>query len=163
MIETPRPTDNSQAAPAEARRYRIDREWFPRHDLSFAAVVRGRMDEACRAKLGMEVTERLPQFDQTTGKMRMEERRTTFGEDPVRVIREHCGKARSYITRDMPTLEAVFRILLARSNEPMTLEQVREELAEWCPGGGCQWLLLPPETLERLVRNDTSYGLRAVE
>ena len=42
----------------------------------------------------------------------------------------------------------------------MTLEQVREQLAEWCPGGGCQWMMLPLETLERLVRADRYYGLR---
>jgi hypothetical protein len=42
----------------------------------------------------------------------------------------------------------------------MTLEQVREQLAEWCPGGGCQWLLLPQEMVERLVQNDRHYGLR---
>ena len=55
----------------------------------------------------------------------------------------------------MPTLEAIFRIFLANGNTPMTLEQVREQLAEWCPGGGCQWLLLPQELVERLVQNDT--------
>ena len=46
---------------------------------------------------------------------------------------------------------------------PMTLEQVREQLAEWCPGGGCQWLLLPQEMVERLVQNDSHYGLRQTE
>ena len=40
------------------------------------------------------------------------------------------------------------------------LPHVREQLAEWCPGGGCQWLLLPLETVERLVQNDSYYGLR---
>ena len=63
----------------------------------------------------------------------------------------------------MPTLEAIFRIFLANGNQPMTLEQVREQLAEWCPGGGCQWLLLPQEMVERLVQNDSHYGLRQTE
>jgi hypothetical protein len=63
----------------------------------------------------------------------------------------------------MPTLEAIFRIFLANANQPMTLEQVREQLAEWCPGGGCQWLLLPHDMLERLVLNDRHYGLRQTE
>ena len=95
--------------------------------------------------------------------MRFDVKRTTFGSDPLKSIREHCGRAKNYIHRDMPTLEAIFRIFLANGNTPMTLEQVREQLAEWCPGGGCQWLLLPQEMVERLVQNDSHYGLRQTE
>ena len=40
------------------------------------------------------------------------------------------------------------------------LGHVREQLAEWCPGGGCQWLLLPLEQLERLIQHDRYYGIR---
>jgi len=54
-------------------------------------------------------------------------------------------------------------IFLANANTAMTLEQVREQLAEWCPGGGCQWLLLPQDMVERLVQNDRHYGLRQTE
>ena len=60
----------------------------------------------------------------------------------------------------MPTLEAIFRIFLANGNQPMPLEHVREQLAEWCPGGGCQWLLVPIDQLERVIMSDTYYGLR---
>jgi hypothetical protein len=121
------------------------------------------MCDACRAKVGTEVEERAPVFDKDSGRMKFEVRRGTYGSDPLRVIREHCGRAKNYIHRDMPTLEAIFRIYLANGNQPMPLEHVREQLAEWCPGGGCQWLLLPIETVERLVQNDTYYGLRQVE
>jgi hypothetical protein len=59
----------------------------------------------------------------------------------------------------MPTLEAVFRVLLANGNAPMRMADIREQLAEWCPGGGCQWLLLPAAQLERVIRNDKFYGI----
>jgi hypothetical protein len=120
------------------------------------------MCSVCRGKLGTEVEERTPVFDKDTGRMRLETVTSTYGTDPLKVIHDHCGKARNYITRDMPTLEAVFRVLLANNNQPLTVDQIRDQLAEWCPGGGCQWLLLPRETLERLIRNDTFYGLREV-
>jgi len=149
--------------PEEARYYHVDPSWFDENNLSFDDVVRARMCDACRAKIGQEVEERAPVFDKDTGRMRFEVQRTTYGSDPLKSIREHCGRAKNYIHRDMPTLEAIFRIFLANGNQAMTLEQVREQLAEWCPGGGCQWLLLPLEMVERLVLNDSHYGLRQTE
>ena len=164
MIDTSRGlADGGAETTEEARFYHVDPSWFDENALSFEDVVRARMCDTCRAKIGQEVEERAPVFDKATGRMRFDVKRTTFGSDPLKSIREHCGRARNYIHRDMPTLEAIFRIFLANGNTPMTLEQVREQLAEWCPGGGCQWLLLPQEMVERLVQNDSHYGLRQTE
>jgi len=166
VIDTPRsladtggPNDGSDSG----RYYHADPSWFEENNLSFEDVVRARMCDTCRARIGQEVEERVPVFDKATGRMRFEVRQSTYGSDPLKCIREHCGRAKNYIHRDMPTLEAIFRIFLANANAPMTLDQVREQLAEWCPGGGCQWLLLPSEMVERLVQHDTHYGLRQTE
>ena len=166
MIDTPRsladtggPNDSSDSG----RYYHADPSWFEENNLSFEDVVRARMCDTCRARIGQEVEERVPVFDKATGRMRFEVRQSTYGSDPLKCIREHCGRAKNYIHRDMPTLEAIFRIFLANANAPMTLDQVREQLAEWCPGGGCQWLLLPSEMVERLVQHDAHYGLRQTE
>lgn len=165
MIETKRDSTNGASADADrtegpAPYYHVDPSWFAESNLSFEAVVHARMCDSCRAKLGTVVEERAPVFDKVTGRMQFEVRRIDYGSDPLKVIREHCGRAKNYIHRDLPTLEAVFRIFLANGNTPMTLEHVREQLAEWCPGGGCQWLLLPLETVDRLVQSDRYYGLR---
>jgi len=144
----------------DARYYHVDPSWFDENNLSFDEVVRARMCDACRGRAGQEVEERAPVFDKATGRMRFEAHTSTYGSDPIKCIKEHCGRTKTYIHRDMPTLEAIFRIFLSNSNTPMTLEQVRDQLAEWCPGGGCQWLLLPQEMVERLVLNDSHYGLR---
>lgn len=163
MIDTSRSLSDPSSAsdvPADARYYHVDPSWFEENNLSFEDVVRARMCDTCRAKIGQEVEERAPVFDKGSGRMRFEVKQTTYGSDPLKVIREHCGRAKNYVHRDMPTLEAIFRIFLANSNQAMTLEETREQLAEWCPGGGCQWLLLPHELLERLVQNDRHYGLR---
>lgn len=144
-------------------RFRIDMDWFGQHHLSFDDVARARLCEACHARVGAESEEQIPAMDKATGRMGVETRDATFGSDPLKTIRDHCSKAKTYINRDMPTLEAVFRCYLANDNQPMTLEQVRDYLLDWCPGGGCQWLLLPMESLERLVRHDHFYGLTVVE
>ena len=167
MLDTSRSLIDSSTPgtePAEeAPFYHIDPSWFDENNLSFEDVVRARMCDACRVKIGQEVEERAPVFDKGTGRMKFEVRQTTYGSDPLKVIREHCGRAKNYIHRDMPTLEAIFRVYLANGNQPMPLEHVREQLAEWCPGGGCQWLLLPLDTVERLVQNDSYYGLRQTQ
>jgi hypothetical protein len=167
VLDTSRTLTDSSAPGAEpaeeAPYYHIDPSWFDENNLSFEDVVRARMCDACRVKIGQEVEERAPVFDKATGRMKFEVRQMTYGSDPLKVIREHCGRAKNYIHRDMPTLEAIFRVYLANGNQPMPLEHVREQLAEWCPGGGCQWLLLPLDTVERLVQNDSYYGLRQTQ
>ncbi len=160
MIDTPQTALAGEDTAEEAPLYRIDTTWFGENNLSFDDIVRARVCDSCRGRFGQEVEERVPVFDKDTGRPRFEVRHTVYGEDPMKVIRDHCGKAKNYITRDMPTLEAIFRVFLANGNQSMPLEHVREQLAEWCPGGGCQWLLLPIETVDRLVKNDTYYGLR---
>jgi hypothetical protein len=141
-------------------RYAIDSTWYDENGFSFEAVVQSRMCESCLERLDEEVEERYTVLDKKSGRASFEIRRARYGSNPVRVIRDCCSKKRNFITPDMPTLEAVFRVFIANGNAPMTLENVREQLAEWCPGGGCQWLLLPHETVERLVQNDRNYGLR---
>jgi hypothetical protein len=168
MIEAPNSLTDGAAGGDEQRAvdapyYNIDTSWFAENNLSYEEVVRARMCDSCQARLGTEVEERVPVFDKASGRMKFEQHSGIYGSDPLKVIREHCGKAKNYIHRDMPTLEAIFRIFLANGNQPMPLEHVREQLAEWCPGGGCQWLLLPIETVERLVQNDTYYGLRRTQ
>jgi hypothetical protein len=141
-------------------RYAIDTTWFDENGFSFDDFVQGRMCESCLERRDEEVEERYTVLDKKSGRASFEIRRGRYGSDPMRVIRDCCSKKRSFITPDMPTLEAVFRVFLANENKPLTLDDVREQLGEWCPGGGCQWLLLPVEQLERLVQHDRYYGIR---
>ncbi len=148
---------------ASDTQYAIDPDWFGEHNFVFEEFAQARMCEACLARADEEVEERYTVFDQKTGRASFDIRRAKYGADPMRVIRDDCSKKRNYITPDMPTLEAVFRVLLANGNQPLRLAEIREQLAEWCPGGGCQWLLLPAAQLERVIRNDRFYGIKAPE
>jgi len=140
--------------------YVVDTSWFEENGFSFEDFVQSRMCDSCQARLDEEVEERYTVLDKKSGRASFEIRRGKYGADPIRVIRDCCSKKRHYITPDMPTLEAVFRVFLSNGNAPLTLGHVREQLAEWCPGGGCQWLLLPLDQLERLVQHDRYYGIR---
>src|SRR5437588_12145413 len=111
MIDTSRsPTDTAGANDGSeaARYYHADPSWFDENNLSFEDVVRARMCDACRVKIGQEVEDRAPVFDKATGRMKFEVQHSTYGSDPLKVIREHCGRAKNYIHRDLPTLEAIF-------------------------------------------------------
>lgn len=141
-------------------KYFIDTTWYDENNFSFEDLTRSRMCESCVGRLGEEIEERYTVLDKKTGRASFDFRTVTYGSNPARVIRDCCSKKKDYILPDMPTLEAIFRVFLANGNAPMSLEAVRDQLTEWCPGGGCQWLLLPMETLERLVQNDRHYGIR---
>ena len=143
--------------------YFVDTTWFEENGFSFEDFVQSRMCESCQGRLDEEVEERHTLLDKKTGRASFEIRRGKFGADPIRVIQDCCSKKRHYITPDMPTLEAVFRVFLANGNAPLTLGVVREQLSGWCPGGGCQWLLLPVDQLERLVQHDRFYGIRPAQ
>jgi len=144
----------------ETPRYYIDTSWFEENNLSFGDIVQGRMCEICRGRLNEEVEDRQPTFDRKSGRMSFEVRRVTYGSNPLRVIKECCSRKKNFIQPDMSTLEAIFRIYLANGNQPMPLGHVREQLQEWCPGGGCQWLLLTDEQMERVISRDAYYGIR---
>ncbi len=140
--------------------YSIDESWFAENSFEFDDVLRARMCESCAGRLGESLEERHTVMDPKTKRTRFDFRKTSYGADPAKVIRDDCSKKKDYITPDMATLEAIFRVYLAKDNAPMSMAQVREQLAEWCPGGGCQWLLLPIDSLERLIQNDRYYGIR---
>ncbi|OGG56319.1 MAG: hypothetical protein A3F84_01635 [Candidatus Handelsmanbacteria bacterium RIFCSPLOWO2_12_FULL_64_10] len=148
--------------PAEER-YFIDADWHEQQGLSFSDVVRERMCIQCQRRIGEDIEERYPVVDRKTRKVTYELRRVQYGARPVAVIRDCCAHKQQFVVPDMPVLEAIFRILLANGNQPMPLEHIRDQLREWCPTGRCQWLLLPPETIRRIVENDQFYGLRRHE
>jgi len=49
-------------SPEDANYYHADPVWFDENSLSFDDVVRARMCDACRAKVGQEVEEKAPVF-----------------------------------------------------------------------------------------------------
>ncbi len=155
--------EEDEGDPSAEERYFIDADWCEQQGLSFNDVVQARMCPPCQKRVGEDVEERYPVVDRKTRRVTYELRRVQYGSRPVLAIRDCCARKSQFIVPDMPVLEAIFRILLANGNQPMPLEHIRDQLREWCPTGRCQWLLLPPETIRRIVENDQFYGLRRHE
>lgn len=144
----------------EEVRYYIDVDWYEQSHLSFPDVAADRMCPECQHRLDEEVEERVPTIDPRTRRATYELRRYKRRDRPMQRIRDCCSRKTGYIMLELPILEALFRILLANGNQPMPLEHIRDQLREWCPTGRCQWLLIPPESLRRVVDSDQFYGLR---
>ena len=155
--------ERAVADPEQEERYFIDADWYDQNDLVFNELLQARMCSQCQGRLGEETEERYPVADRRTGRVTYEVRRVKYGSRPITIIRDCCSRKTGYITPEMPALEAVFRILLANANQPMTLEYVRDQLREWCPTGRCQWLLMPADVLRQVILGDRNYGLRLYE
>lgn len=63
-----------------------------------------------------------------------------------------------YLLPDTPLKEAIFRVLLANRNEPMTAEEISELLSE-------RWAMtayprdVSPQVIQRLLENSFTYGI----
>ena len=71
-------------------------------------------------------------------------------------IAEHCGQTSDYLLPDTPLKEAIFRVLLAGSNEPMTADEISQIFTE-------KWELtayprdVSPGVIQRLLDHSESY------
>jgi len=76
-------------------------------------------------------------------------------------IVKHCSAAADFIHAEMPLMEAVFRLLLANSTKPMTLEEIYQGLEErWVDSVNPRIPL--PTGVYWTLRSDTYYGIGQV-
>lgn len=71
---------------------------------------------------------------------------------------ETSSKDPDYLLPDTPLKEAIFRVILANGNEPMTAEDISELLSE-------RWAMtayprdVSPQVIQRLLENSLTYGI----
>ena len=86
------------------------------------------------------------------------------GADPKQFIdriKEHCAAERDYLLPDTPLKEAIFRVILASGNEPMTGRQVSEALtARWTMSAYPRDL--STRVIGRLLEHSENYHIVAV-
>ena len=86
------------------------------------------------------------------------------GLDPmalIREIQEFHSDTPDFIRADMPIQEIVFRILLARGNNPASLGELHRELTDrW--GSALRPISIDQERLRRVLQADTYYGFAEV-
>ena len=75
----------------------------------------------------------------------------------IREIRQFHDDTPDFIRADMPIQEIIFRILLARGNDPMTLIALHRELTEqW--SGAFRPISIDIQRLRRVLNADSYYG-----
>ena len=74
-------------------------------------------------------------------------------QDFIDLIVGHCSNEQDFLLPDTPMKEAVFRVLLGNSNDPMTAEEISADLSSRWP----MTRVTSPEVIQRLLDNSAYY------
>ena len=121
-----------------ASQYIIDFNWYQDSKRSFSTLIQSRLCKACQSKIKVSKAK---------------------DEELVMSIKDCCSKNTDFITSKMPLLEIIFRIFLANGNEPLSIEQILQELEE-CRGEGSG---IAPQMLNKLLDNERYYGFHNIQ
>lgn len=122
------------AVEQSASRWFIDFDWFPRHNRSFTAIAQDCLCPACRKQRAVVGEGSAPEL--------------------LAVIKGCCAQQPGFITPELPVRQNIFRLLLARGNQPLELEQLSQQVNEQYGVNK-----LTTEGLLRLLKSDNFYGL----
>ena len=132
-------TGNSRSAGTE---YRFSLERLEELNRSPIPLLLARLNTAC------------PSFGKTPSQI-------ADPSDLVREIRSHCAEDTEYIQSAMPLQEIVFRTLLLRGEEPMSLSELHAELTgKWSTP--IRPITLTMGGLARVLDSDVFYGFAAI-
>jgi len=119
-------------------RWFIDLGWYKQNNRAISVLAKEYLCDKCRMQLSTEGKE-------------ISEAKLLAN------IRDCCSHAPEFITGQLPILESAFRFFLANGNQPLTLEELGEQLGEWRGGDIYR---TSEEILLRLLKSDHYYGLR---
>ena len=80
----------------------------------------------------------------------------------IDIIVERSSKEADYLLPDTPMKEAIFRLILANGNEPMSADEISETLSE-------RWAMsayprsLSPHIINRLLENSGNYCITPIQ
>jgi len=121
-------------------RWSIDLDWYQRNNRSILVLAQDYLCANCRKQLDAEGKE----FTEA---------------ELLSTIKDCCSHAPEFITGRLPILESIFRFFLGNGNQPITLDELGEQLSEQRGGDTSR---TSEEILSRLLENDRYYGLRPV-
>ena len=84
--------------------------------------------------------------------------RTADPQDFIDLIVGHCSNEQDFLLPDTPMKEAIFRVLLGNSNEPMDAEEISADLSSRWP----MTRITSPEVIQRLLDNSAYYCIGPV-
>ena len=122
-------------------RWRIDLDWYQRHNRSFVSMALGYLCPKCSGKLkGKNIS--------VTGLLSK--------------LKECRAKSKDFITAGLPITESIYRLFLANGNQPLNLEEVGERLSR-VESGDTYRITPTPEILKSLLESDQYYGFGQTE
>jgi len=131
-------TEDNISADQAKTGWLIDLNWYAEHSRSVSALLRGCLCDDCRKKVSKE------------GNPASEA-------ELISRIRECCQQRAGFITAQMPVMESLFRLFIARGNKPMTVVEMGRRLSE---RRGGDLYRTSEEVLLHLLKNDRYYGFR---
>ncbi len=124
--------------------FHIDYDWWDRQGLDIGVELRSHLCREHREAFGPELAaeDEIDWIDQRTGEVRRVN-------GLQHVLHIHCSKQPDYIRDSLPLIDAVFRVLLARGNQPMTPRELGSATGRY------------PERILRTLRGPRVYkGIR---
>jgi len=112
----------------------IDLDWYQQHNRPFLSLARDYLCNKCREKLTGKII--------TVGKL-------------LANIKSCCGRSEDFIGGELPITESIFRFFLANGNQPLSLNELGQQLSKLRNG---DTLRTTPEILSHLLSNDQYYG-----
>ncbi|MDE2938252.1 MAG: hypothetical protein OXR67_04955 [Chloroflexota bacterium] len=117
-----------------------------------------RLDELNRSAITLLAARRSPM----SPSMMKEDHELDNPQELLDEIAEYCGDVEEFISSDMPIQEIVFRTMLARRNEPISLTDLHRELTErWATP--VRPIHISPRNLARILDSDDYYGFARAE
>ena len=149
MVEAEQTEQEEAAAEEEAAylraSFRIDQERLAARGRSFQLLLHHRRCASCWGSMVQ----------------RADGGREIRASEHLRRIAKHCSTVVDFIHSEMPLMEAVFRLLLANSTKPMTVEEIYRGLGE-------KWVdpvnprIPTPEGVYWTLSRDTFYGISQI-
>jgi hypothetical protein len=134
--------------PDENTRFRVDYAWWAERGRDVRVLIREQLCPECSARFeGYKDNQDIDWVDPSTGEVTVV--------DGLRYsLRECCSRKEDYVTRTTPLATAVFRVLVADGDTPLSAAEIQERIGK-----------SDPKTLLRILLGQemrTHYGVRPI-
>lgn len=117
-----------------------------------------RLDELNRSVITLLAARRSP----VSPSMMKEDHELDNPQELLDEIAEYCGDEEEFINSNMPIQEIIFRTMLVRRNQPISLTELHRELTErWATP--VRPIHISQRNLERILESDDYYGFARAE
>ena len=121
-------------------RWAIAPDWFQENHRSISVLVQNYLCPKCDKQLSAKGKKESP-------------------DALMSAINKCCSRAPDFINDRLPILESIFRFFLTNGNQPLDIEELGKQLNTLRGGDPYRTSI---ETLSRLLKNDSFYGLKEI-